>query len=139
METSWQLTWVIDRLAPRWIVEEVAGQRNKRVRLAFVDARPAHVERVVMGIVAHLGKSWRVEMRTLPPRDLPAAMCPPLDLVWAIGSPSRLAVTDRRGVIEKLVGALAPGGCFIVEPSDTTVLDAGLSPCSSPGVFFKCE
>ena len=34
---------------------------------------------------------------------------------------------------------LALGGYFIVEPAETAVLDAGLSPCGSPGVFLKCE
>ncbi len=139
METPWQLAWVIDRLTPRWIVEEIAGRRPKVVRISFFDAAPDVVERVVLRVVARMGKDWRVDMRALHPDEFPAVAWQPTDLVWAIGSLSRIAIADRRRVVDTLATALAPGGCFIVEPAETIVLDAGLSPTSSPGVFLRCD
>jgi hypothetical protein len=139
MENFWQLGWVVSRLTPRWIVEEIAGRRPKRVRLSFFGTSPEQVERVVLAIVGRLGSDWRVDVRALHSRDLTAAPGQPVDLVWAIGPLSRIARDERELLIEALAGALAPGGCFIVEPAETAVLDAGLSPCSSPGVFLKCE
>ncbi len=139
IDDVWQLGWVVSRLTPRWIVEEIAGQRPKRVRLSFIGTAPEEVERVVLAILARLGRDWRVDIRALHPRSLPAAPAQPANLVWAIGPLSRIERDERGILVEKLALGLAPGGCFIVEPAETSVLDAGLSPCSSPGVFLKCD
>ena len=106
MDTPWQLAWVSGRLVPRWIVEQVAGQRGKRVRLAFVGTSPEEAEQVALGIAGRLGKGWHVDIGMLRDDGAAARARGPFDLVWALGARDSLAFPS-------LAAWLVPGGCLV--------------------------
>ncbi|APR76066.1 Hypothetical protein A7982_01413 [Minicystis rosea] len=138
MDAPWQLAWIRGRLAPRWIVEAAARQRAKRVRLSFVAARPIEVESIALSIAEKLGSSWRVDVDAIRVGDCLLSAAQPFDLVWALGALSALALEERQRFASAVEAALAPGGCFIVDPSETAARSTALSPCGAPGVLLKC-
>jgi hypothetical protein len=133
MDTLWQLPWILGRLAPRWIVEHLAGKRDACVRLAFVDAQPDQVERVRKALALRLGAAWQVHTVALSARDAVVAPREPADLVWALGR----AAKDRTELACTLGAWLSPGGYLIGAPMDVDASGAELQPCSAPGVFVK--
>jgi hypothetical protein len=137
MDTLWQLPWIVGRLAPRWIVEHLAGKRDAHVRLAFVDAQPDQIERVRKALSLRLGAAWQVQTIALSARDAGVAPREPADLVWALGGPGKRALEDRTPLASTLGEWLAPGGYLIGVPMEVDMSGSELQPCSAPGVFVK--
>jgi hypothetical protein len=137
MDTLWQLPWILGRLAPRWIVEHLAGKRDACVRLAFVDAQPDQIERVRKALALRLGAAWHVQTIALSTRDSAVAPRESADLVWALGGPGKKAREDRAELASTLGAWLAPGGWLIGVPMDVDASGSELQPCSAPGVFVK--
>jgi hypothetical protein len=137
MDAPWQLAWVRGRLVPRWIVEQAAGHRPKCVHVSFVDTSPQQTELVIREISERLGRGWQVEAHALRARDAVSAEGSPFDLVWAFGASAPVAWEDRACLIYALSRRLAPGGCIIVEPSESVPPDADLCRCSAPGMLLN--
>jgi hypothetical protein len=136
MDTLWQLPWILGRLAPRWIVEHLAGKRDACVRLAFVDAQPEQVERVRKALALRLGAGWQVQTVALSAREAVLAPRESADLVWALGG-GRGGWKDRTELASTLGAWLLPGGYLIGVPMEVDASGAELQPCSAPGVFVK--
>jgi hypothetical protein len=137
MQTPWQLTWVCQRLAPLWMVEQLAGLREKRIRVSFLDARPEEVERVTLGLSKRLGEGWHIEVDALRMCDPAPSAAPPSDLIWAPLALTQVTWHARLELVTRLGASLAPGGYLIADPTEVAAWGAGLSACSSPGVFIK--
>jgi len=138
MEDFWQVGWVRGRLMPRWVVEQVAGQRERRVRALFVEAPADERELVTSRLETALGEGWQVEATSVTALDIASLPGPAFDLVWALRLPAQLRCEDRAFLLSALGRSLAPGGCMIVAPSKSPPENPGLLPCSSPGIFLRC-
>jgi hypothetical protein len=134
---NWQLAWVRGRLVPRWIVERVSGQRPPHVRVFFVATPADEIETVSRVLGEALGHDWTIETTALATLEPTPQRALPFDLVWALSFPTQFAWEDRMSLLSMLARSLAPGGCIIVAPDESAAYGAGLSPCSSPGVFLS--